>query len=541
MSTLPPIHLSIVQPAGYVHSLGLLDQARYFRFQFRRLGATVTMAKNRLQHGAINIVFGAHLGFDAALRTRYTCLFVNLEQLGAGGATVSPDYLKLLKSSAVVDYDEANLASYSSTAEDTPLVPFLYAPYLTADELMPLEQRPIDLLFFGSMNPRRRAWLDRIEALGLEVTTFDQPLYGAERDHYIRQSKAVLNAHFYESGRFEQARVSHCLSLGTPVISELTTQTQPHASFEDAVLWLQGAELEQFFSQDWGTAAWYEAAYAGLERFRAADSIEEYADLLAFAIGLHGKHQQNVSDEPWRPKHINLGSGKSYQSGWLNLDVVERSEPDLLLDLSQPIEFPVTLQSTTAGPVLLAEGSVEHINANNVLEHVADLPVLMTQCLNLLATGGEMCVEVPIERAITAWQDPTHVRAMNENSWLYYTEWFWYLGWFEHRFEVTESSYLDLMLKPCVRESAAFMRVVLKKVETTPHERTVARTMQAHLTIPNDTVLPEEYYFAAVPAGASASSHDVMDAPDSCFQQALVLDEPSVMKVPSAFRAAIAA
>jgi SAM-dependent methyltransferase len=391
------------------------------------------------------------------------------------------------------------------------------------------------------MNPRRRAWIDRIEALGLEVTTFDQPLYGAERDHYIRQSKAVLNTHFYESSRFEQARVSHCLSLGTPVISELTAETQPHASFEDAVLWLQGEELEQFFSQDWSTAAWYEAAYAGLERFRAADSIEEYADLLAFAIGFHGKHQLTVTDEPWRPKLINLGSGKSYQSGWLNLDVAEPSEPDLLLDLSLPMEFPATLNSATVGPVLLAEGSVERINANNVLEHVGDLPVLMTQCLNLLATGGEMCVEVPIERAITAWQDPTHVRAMNENSWLYYTEWFWHLGWFEHRFEATDSTYLDLMLKPCTRETAAFMRVVFRKVETTPHERTVARTMQAHLTIPNDTVLPEEYYRAALPAGTTASPLVVADAQDSGFQQALALDEPIAMQAPNAFRAAIAA
>ena len=53
MSALPNIHLCIVQPAGYVHSLGFLDQARHFRFQFRRHGATVSMAKNRLHHGAI--------------------------------------------------------------------------------------------------------------------------------------------------------------------------------------------------------------------------------------------------------------------------------------------------------------------------------------------------------------------------------------------------------------------------------------------------------------------------------------------------------
>ena len=34
---LPAIHLAIIQPAGYVHSLGFLDQARYFRHQFRYL------------------------------------------------------------------------------------------------------------------------------------------------------------------------------------------------------------------------------------------------------------------------------------------------------------------------------------------------------------------------------------------------------------------------------------------------------------------------------------------------------------------------
>ena len=54
--------------------------------------------------------------------------------------------------------------------------------------------------------------------------------------------------------------------------------------------------------------------------------------------------------------------------------------------------------------------------------------------LALLKDGGRFEIEVPYERALTAWQDPTHVRAMNEKSWLYYTDWFWYLGWFEHRF-----------------------------------------------------------------------------------------------------------
>ncbi len=490
MSTPPPlIHLCIIQPAGYVHSLGLLDQARYFRFQFRRLGATVTLAKNRLRHDAVNFVFGAHLGFEVAQNHRHACIFVNLEQLGDGGAQVTPEYMKLLATSAVVDYDADNVASYAIEAGDVPLVPFLHAPYLAPADPLPLEERPIDLLFFGSMNPRRRAWIDRIEALGHSVSVFDGPLYGAERDHFIAQAKAVLNVHFYESSRFEQARVSHCLSLGTPVISERTAQTRPHPDFEESVLWLQSdEEVLQFFGEDFGTPTCFEAMRAGLERFRETEPIERYADLLAFAAGFGGEHGRRRETAAWRPTRINLGSGKDYRSGWLNLDVQDSTQPDLLLDLSQPLMLPLQLASPFAGPLLLEEGSVQVINANNVLEHVSDLATLMGNCLRLLALDGELRIEVPFERAPTAWQDPTHVRAMNENSWVYYTDWFWYLGWFEHRFELRASSYLDSQLNPCAKESAAFMRVVLHKVVTSPRERTTARAMQADLRLPDDAV-----------------------------------------------------
>jgi len=86
---------------------------------------------------------------------------------------------------------------------------------------------------------------------------------------------------------------------------------------------------------------------------------------------------------------------------------------------------------------------------------------------------------------------------MNENSWLYYTDWFWYLGWFEHRFAIATSSFLDIDLKPCGRAQAAFMRLTLKKVETTAQERTTARTLQPDLRLPDDTVAPERMYRAA--------------------------------------------
>jgi hypothetical protein len=486
MNSIPDIHLSIVQPAGYLHWMALLDQARYYRYQFRRLGARVTMAKNRLRHDAVNFVFGAHLGFDPALRASHTCLFVNLEQFGPGGATPGRDYLKLLQTSAVVDYDPGNVAHYARDTGDVPVVPFLHAPYLTPTEPLALEQRPIDLLFIGSMNKRRERWLARVEAAGWRVSTFASPVYGEDRDDAIRHAKAVLNVHFYDTCRLEQSRIAQCLSLGTPVISERVTNLQAHDAFEDSVLWLQDDEVEYFFANGFATPAFFDAVRIGMSRFEKADPIADYTDLLAFAGGYARGHAQSRSQCPWRPRRINLGSGKDYQSGWLNIDVLSRTEPDLVLDLSQPVALPLTASSLTMGPVALSADQVDVVNANNVLEHIADLPALMTNCLALLKPGGEMLIEVPIEGAPSAWQDPTHVRAMNENSWVYYTDWFWYLGWYEHRFEIASSTYLDMGLRECGRQSAAFMRLLLRKVETSPQDRMIAQTMQPGVRLPDD-------------------------------------------------------
>jgi hypothetical protein len=478
MLPIPPINLVVIQPAGYVHSLGFLDQARYVRHQLRRLGAGVTLAKNRLREDAVNIVFGAHLGFQPAWCEHHTCVFFNLEQIGHGGAQVRPDYLALLRHAQVMDYDAANVSAYRADPAEVPVVPLGHAPYLERDGLLPLAERPIDLLFFGSMNPRRRALLERIEACGVSVSVFDAPIYGPERDEFIRQAKAVLNCHFYDSSRFEQARVAHCLSLGTPVVSERRVQTQPGADYEAAVSWFDDAGLETWFSQHFGSAAWQQQAEAQLAHFRGVDPIAAYKSLLAWVGPMHDAHRRRRIQTPRRPTHINLGSGKDYRTGWLNIDVLERAEPDMVLDLGRPIDLPITQSTRYGGVVTLAAGQLQHLYANNVLEHVPDLPQLMGNALQLLAVGGEFEIEVPYEKSLTAWQDPTHLRAMNENSWIYYTDWFWYLGWFEHRFELAASSWLDIALEPCAQERAAFMKVRLRKVVTTPRERTTARAMR---------------------------------------------------------------
>ena len=474
---LPTVHLCIVQPLGYVHSLGFLDQARFFRHQFRRMGAEVSLAKNRLRHDAVNFIFGAHLGFDEELRSRYTCVFVNLEQLGRGGAAVSPAYLKLLGNAAVVDYDAANVEVYTAHVDDVPLVSFAHAPYLEGDAT-PIEDRPIDILFFGSLNPRREQLIQQVESSGRSVTLLSGPVYGPERDELIKQAKVVLNCHFYDSARFEQARAFQCMSLGTPVVSEWTPGTQAPAQFEDSVFWVSASDLASFFSQKFGTAEFVHEARGKLAGFRSHDVVEQYAEALAFSCGYRGVQAQRMHAVPWRPTRLHIGSGKDYKLGWFNIDILEASQPDAVLDLAKPQVWPQAIASDSLGVVELHEASLNVIYANNVLEHVVDLPRLMTNCLLLLQEGGEMQIEVPHERARTAWQDPTHVRAMNSNSWIYYADWFWYLGWFDWRFHIRQQVFLDAALRECDEGSAHFMKVTLVKVATTLSEKMNARTMQ---------------------------------------------------------------
>ncbi|HLQ37713.1 MAG TPA: hypothetical protein VK348_07930, partial [Planctomycetota bacterium] len=73
---------------------------------------------------------------------------------------------------------------------------------------------------------------------------------------------------------------------------------------------------------------------------------------------------------------------------------------------------------------------------------IRDLPAAMTTLLHWLKTGGVFKIYVPYELSLGAWSDPTHVRAFNERSFEYYTNWSWYLGWQTHHFRVHRIDYL---------------------------------------------------------------------------------------------------
>lgn len=138
------------------------------------------------------------------------------------------------------------------------------------------------------------------------------------------------------------------------------------------------------------------------------------------------------------PGVLHLGSGKNFQADWLNVDIEPRWRPDVLLDLAQPLPTSCSLPVSTDrfGKIELTAEMFDEAVAQDVLEHIPGLTQAMTNVLHLLKTGGVFKISVPYELSLGAWCDPTHVRAFNERSWVYYCQWSWYLGWRTHNFQM---------------------------------------------------------------------------------------------------------
>ena len=196
------------------------------------------------------------------------------------------------------------------------------------------------------------------------------------------------------------------------------------------------------------------------------------------------------------PSQLNIGSGRFFFLDYLNVDIHPQWEPDILCDITKPLfddQKEHTFESARFGTITLKEACMDKIIAWHILEHLPDLVCAMTNMLKLLKTGGILHIRVPYELSLGAWQDPTHVRAFNENSWIYYTQWFWYLDWTNHRFQEQNISYVPseigrkmlargakierLLLTPRAIDE---MDITLQKIEVSAEERAVLTQKKVH-------------------------------------------------------------
>lgn len=123
---------------------------------------------------------------------------------------------------------------------------------------------------------------------------------------------------------------------------------------------------------------------------------------------------------------LNLGCGKNYREGWVNVDCSDSVRFDIKCDLNNvPWPFP--------------DYYCSEVEMYAVLEHLKD--TMATLCeLHRIMKGGATChIHVPYACSVWAFQDPTHVRFFTERTLDYVKEGFDYNFYIGIRFEILKA------------------------------------------------------------------------------------------------------
>ena len=159
------------------------------------------------------------------LKTKGKLILFNIEQIDPAfkfpGVHRPPGFLENFKLfDEVWDYDPINIKRLSSIGIEAKYLPFVYTEEL--NRYTPNEVEDIDVLFYGSMSPKRTTLIENIKKANpgknIVVTT---GLFADTLDDMLKRAKIVLNCHYIDWADIqEQTRIFYPLINGTTVVSE---------------------------------------------------------------------------------------------------------------------------------------------------------------------------------------------------------------------------------------------------------------------------------------------------------------------------------
>ena len=116
-------------------------------------------------------------------------------------------------------------------------------------------------------------------------------------------------------------------------------------------------------------------------------------------------------------KFLNLGSGLDYRKSteeiqWVNLDCDRKIKADIYADLENKLPCD--------------DNTFDCVYTSHVLEHVKNLPQLMSELRRICKNDAIIDIAVPHASCMVTYQDPTHVRFFTYLTFDYFTDWNFY-------------------------------------------------------------------------------------------------------------------
>ena len=222
---LPPIGVVELNPHA-PRPFVFTEMALCLRDMLREAGYEAEHLVNELDPDGLSIVFVPTDGWQEAvaqLDPARTVLF-NMEQLGSASPWAHETYVQALMGWTVADYHTANvdfLRSRHALHDQRPRVHEIAVVPSSSVVFARDADRPpsVDVLFFGSPNPRRERIVAALRGAGLTVEEVSGA-YGWELTAAIQRARLVLHVHFYETRLFPVARMLQPVASAVPIVCE---------------------------------------------------------------------------------------------------------------------------------------------------------------------------------------------------------------------------------------------------------------------------------------------------------------------------------
>ncbi|KAB2750833.1 methyltransferase type 11 [Brucella anthropi] len=110
-------------------------------------------------------------------------------------------------------------------------------------------QKKYDFVFYGDSlsSERRRRFLEKLqEKYSVKICN---DLFGDELYVIIKESRVVINIHYYEGALLEMPRICECISLGVPVLSEGTSDQDEYPELEGAVKFFDEGSIDSMMAR----------------------------------------------------------------------------------------------------------------------------------------------------------------------------------------------------------------------------------------------------------------------------------------------------
>lgn len=219
-----------------IHTQCFAEVADSIEWALKELGHEVERAGKPYlgPQDVVNILFGMRPGEWSYLKPN--TIIYNGEQ--ATPASLWGGLHDIYKRFTVWDYSHENAKRYPDFGLRVPqVVRPGWCPLL--EGRVPQVEKDHDVVFFGSLNDRRRKVLADLRDAGMSVLEVPFGLYGAERDAYLARARIAVNVHFYENSIFESVRCSYLMHNGIRVVTE-------RSAGDEEVAWLStGVDYEQ--------------------------------------------------------------------------------------------------------------------------------------------------------------------------------------------------------------------------------------------------------------------------------------------------------